>query len=304
MPVYNASAFLGETIESVLSQTRAPLEVLVVDDLSTDDSVAVARRFPVTVLTPGRKLWTGGARTHGLRAARGDYYAVIDADDVWLPHHLERVASMLDAHPDAVCAFSAAEQFGSASGVLFPIFAPGQVMDAPPIAMRRIPATHSTAIGRRAAMLACGGYPEGEVRHWADDYDLMLRLSAFGGFICTHDVTARYRIHAQQMSRSEHLQCADAYQSRATFLEAVRASGSRERFLELEAVLRATFWKDVRDAIDWTQDKVLHALARAASAYSIANRAAVAGIHLTAAAIATTRRIRRRATGRTASAAQ
>ena len=102
IPVYNGEAFLAEAIASALVQTHRTLEVLVVDDGSTDGSAAVAleftRRDPrVRYLTHpgGQHLGTSATRTLGIRESRGEYVAPLDADDVWLPAKVERQVAEL-----------------------------------------------------------------------------------------------------------------------------------------------------------------------------------------------------------------
>jgi len=101
MPVFNGEAFLADAIQSILAQGEDPLEVLVIDDGSTDASVAVAERFggPVRVL---RQANSGHvfARNRGLAAARGDYITTLDADDLYAPDKFTLQAGRLDRRPD------------------------------------------------------------------------------------------------------------------------------------------------------------------------------------------------------------
>lgn len=104
VPCYNGARYLRETLASALGQTRAPLEVLVVDDGSTDDSAGVAEAFglPVRVIRQAN----GGestARNRGIDEARGDWLAFLDADDVWEPHKLERQLAAVGPGDAASC---------------------------------------------------------------------------------------------------------------------------------------------------------------------------------------------------------
>ncbi len=91
IPCYNAEEFLGAALDSVLAQTRRPLEVLVVDDGSTDGSAAVAASYgsPVRVIRQ-ENLHHSVARNRGIDEAQGDWIALLDADDLWHPEKLER----------------------------------------------------------------------------------------------------------------------------------------------------------------------------------------------------------------------
>ncbi len=88
IPAYNAAAFLAETLASVFAQTVPPAEIIVVDDGSTDDTAGIARNLGATVISRAN----GGisaARNTGVRAARSEYLALLDADDLWMPEKLE-----------------------------------------------------------------------------------------------------------------------------------------------------------------------------------------------------------------------
>ena len=103
IPVYNGATYLAEAIESVLAQTYPPLEVIVADDGSTDDSAAVAARFaPAVQVFSQPNTGCGAARNLGVRHARGTHFAFLDADDDWMPGFLEKCVTFLEAHPEAI----------------------------------------------------------------------------------------------------------------------------------------------------------------------------------------------------------
>jgi glycosyltransferase involved in cell wall biosynthesis len=114
MPVFDGARHLAEAIEGVLSQTYRPLELIVVDDGSTDDSASVVRRFvpPVRLITQGHE-GCGSARNQGARAAQGEYLAFCDADDRYPRDRLDRQFDVLvsTARIDAV--FGEIEEFVS-----------------------------------------------------------------------------------------------------------------------------------------------------------------------------------------------
>jgi len=104
-PAYNAASFLPEAVRSVLNQTFSDLELVVVDDGSTDDTLTVARRLAAgdhrvrVVSTPN-----GGpaaARNLALRAARGTFIALLDSDDLFRPEFVARQLAIFARHPDA-----------------------------------------------------------------------------------------------------------------------------------------------------------------------------------------------------------
>ncbi len=117
IPVRNGARYLGEAIESVLAQTcSADIEVIVVDNGSTDGSRAVAESFG----TPGPKTvrvideprrGAAHARNSGTMSARGEYLAFLDADDLWAPGKLARQIHELEARQDLEMVFTHGENF-------------------------------------------------------------------------------------------------------------------------------------------------------------------------------------------------
>jgi succinoglycan biosynthesis protein ExoO len=97
IPAYNAGGFLHRAVRSAIKQTRAPLEILIVDDASTDDTFAVANELAaddsrVRVFKLPQNSGPAAARNAGLNAARGDWIAPLDADDAFVPSRLETLA--------------------------------------------------------------------------------------------------------------------------------------------------------------------------------------------------------------------
>jgi glycosyltransferase involved in cell wall biosynthesis len=112
IPVRDGEAFLGESLHSVLSQTRPPDEVIVVDDSSTDASARIARSYgdPVRVLR-GEHEGPSAARRQGVQAATGELVCFNDSDDLHLPHKLERQLERLAARPELDVSLCASEMF-------------------------------------------------------------------------------------------------------------------------------------------------------------------------------------------------
>jgi len=103
MPAYNVGAYIGDAIRSALAQTFTDLEIIVVDDGSKDHTADVVREFAATdarvrlVQQTNRGL--PGARNTAMRAARGEYFALLDSDDMWEPAFLAEQVAILEAHP-------------------------------------------------------------------------------------------------------------------------------------------------------------------------------------------------------------
>jgi glycosyltransferase involved in cell wall biosynthesis len=114
IPVYNGEKYLAEAIKSVLAQTYRPIEVIVVDDGSTDGSADVAKGFvPFVQCCFQPNGGTGAARNRGIDLARGSFFAFLDADDVWVKDKLTLQMAAFDANPDVDIVFGHVKQFHS-----------------------------------------------------------------------------------------------------------------------------------------------------------------------------------------------
>lgn len=112
IPVYNYERYLGEAVESVLNQTYKNLEVIVVDDGSTDQSGAVARSFANRGVRycPQIHAGIGPARNKGVELARGEFLAFLDADDRWPLEKIERQLRAFESDPELEMVFGYALQ--------------------------------------------------------------------------------------------------------------------------------------------------------------------------------------------------
>lgn len=124
MPFFNVERFIAPAIDSALAQSFQDWELLVIDDGSTDRSTEIARgyeeRFPGQIRyfehENHANRGASAARNLGGRHARGDFIAYLDADDIWLPHKLERQVELLAAHPEAGMVVGATKYWSSWTG--------------------------------------------------------------------------------------------------------------------------------------------------------------------------------------------
>ncbi|MBD2603495.1 glycosyltransferase family 2 protein [Scytonema hofmannii FACHB-248] len=99
IPVYNSAKFLAEALDSVFAQTYHPLEVIIVDDGSTDDSAKIAKTYPSVRYLYQPNQGAATARNVGIASAEGELIALLDADDVWKPEKLSLQVEYLNQHP-------------------------------------------------------------------------------------------------------------------------------------------------------------------------------------------------------------
>src|ERR1044072_7097933 len=100
IPVYNGARFLLAALESVFAQTYRPFEVIVVDDGSADDSGRIAQSFSGVHYIRQANQGVAAARNTGIEAARGEFYAFLDQDDLWTPEKLRLQIQHMLNHPD------------------------------------------------------------------------------------------------------------------------------------------------------------------------------------------------------------
>jgi len=220
MIFHDPGAFFDEAIRSVLDQTHAAWELLLVDDGCTDGSDAVARRYAEAhpdriryLHHPGRaNRGTGPTRNLGITEASGRYFTELDADDVWLPGFLEKHVGMLEADPSLDMAFSPVQRWYSWSGdpedeardwVARPWPLGHDIIEPPgllPVMLESSPqgGVPKGLVMRREAVAAVGGYPS-EFRDMYEDQALLAKLALSSRTRIGDTWLYRYRRHPQSM---------------------------------------------------------------------------------------------------------
>lgn len=195
LSVYNARPYLEECIDSVLRQTYRDFEFLIVDDGSTDDSWEIVKKFSDQRMITFQIKNCGVARAKNflLEKARGEWIAVIDADDVWHPLKLEIQIKYLKMNPDCVLAGTFARIIDKEG---FPLHIEPKITDWQSLSQmisKRNLFTHSSVIYRLDACKQVGGYNI-SVHHYLADYELMKALCSIGKAVNLPVPLVRYRI--------------------------------------------------------------------------------------------------------------
>ncbi|HTK46403.1 MAG TPA: glycosyltransferase [Gemmatimonadaceae bacterium] len=202
MAVHDGERFVGEAVDSVLAQSFRDLELIVVDDGSRDRSAEIvrARVDPrIRLLTNDRNFGLAASLNRGIAAARGEFIARLDADDVALPARLARQVAYMDAHPDVALAGSWHEEM-SEEGV------PGAQVRAPTAHWELrwhlclySPFAHSAVLWRRELVAReIGAYDERLA--YSMDYDLWWRISTRLFVANVPEYLVRLRTHATSMT--------------------------------------------------------------------------------------------------------
>ncbi len=204
IPAYNSERYLGEAIESVLAQTYAPVETIVVDDGSSDDTAAVARSFPEVELIAQENAGPAAARNRGFAASRGELLAFHDSDDLMTPDKLAVQVREMLADPAIGCVLAEQELLVEA-GAELPFWAEGTkvptVMPARPEELADEPDVHTmTMVVRREVFERVGGFDE-EMRT-AEDFDWLLRAAEDGvEFARLPRVLLKRRVHPTSLTQ-------------------------------------------------------------------------------------------------------
>lgn len=195
IPLYNGSAWIEETITSVLQQSLRPARVIVVDDGSTDDSPAKAAGFSgvEVVANPGKG--PNVARNAGLAMSNAPYIAFLDQDDVWHQDHLRYLMDAYEAHPDAGLVLSRAKNFNDGTAASFDLSDRScEAVDAWDAYPKNVYAgTPGLFLFRRELLVAEGGWPEALCG--ASDYAITLIMSINRPLIRFAGKTLAYRQH-------------------------------------------------------------------------------------------------------------
>jgi glycosyltransferase involved in cell wall biosynthesis len=204
IPSYNQAYFLHEAIESVLAQTYPHLEVVVVDDGSTDNTVEVASRYPGVKYIRQENRGLAGARNTGIRHSTGQYLIFLDADDRLTPNALESGLACFEAHPESAFVWGRCRFVALDGAVLGDDLGFTVESDHYAAMLRRsyIP-MHATVMFRRTVFEAVGPYDIS--LKVCEDYDLYLRITRAFPISCHEAVVAEYRQYGASMSRNASL---------------------------------------------------------------------------------------------------
>jgi glycosyltransferase involved in cell wall biosynthesis len=204
IPCYNRASYVGEAVDSVLDQTYENLEVIVVDDGSTDDSLAVVRsygdRVKVLQHPGGVNRGQSAAINLGVAHADGEYVAILDSDDYWALDKLEKQVAVLQADPAIGLVYGNARVVDAYGNLLYTRYGeyheernePGRIL------VDCYFSVPSNALIRHAVLDAVGGFNE-ELRA-AQDHDMAIRIAEATRLAYIPDVMFQYRRHGDSIS--------------------------------------------------------------------------------------------------------
>jgi glycosyltransferase involved in cell wall biosynthesis len=208
IPSYNRADYIGETIESVLQQTYSNIEVVVIDDGSTDNTAQVVEPFaPRVRYIRQENAERGASRNHGLRLAKGEYIAFLDSDDLWLPDKAERGIHFLRDRPGVGMLCTDAIEIDGEGKERRLLHARGYSGKVTGKLLQNNFVIMPTHLARTSVVREIGGFREERKLSGSEDWEMWVRLSLVAEIAYIPQVTAKYRVHtANTMSSAEGMQ--------------------------------------------------------------------------------------------------
>ena len=207
VPVFNGERYLRDCLESALSQSHTPVEVIVVNDGSTDATASILDEYGDRIqVIHQENLGQGAALNRAIAASKGQFVSFLDCDDIWDCNKIERQVSVFRKFPEALAVYcdhrnidgeGAVTGQSGASGY---VRCSGQILE--PLIRGNFIVSPSTVMVRASALRAAGGLDEGCPSLGSKDYGLWLRLAARGPFIYQCETMLSYRWHSSSMSSS------------------------------------------------------------------------------------------------------
>jgi glycosyltransferase involved in cell wall biosynthesis len=233
LPAYNRAGSILAAVDSVLGQTFRDFELLVVDDGSTDGTMAAldgVRDPRLRLLANPRNMGAGAARNTGIRAARADWVAFQDSDDEWLPRKLALQLARLDAagdgHVAAYCGMAVVGGLDEGAGRTSLRYIPDPQLakvegDIQAALLRESLVSTQTLIARRDSLLAIGGFDESLPA--LEDWDCAIRLAALGPFAFVDEPLVMQHFSANSITRHRDRRLAARKTILAKHLSALQA---------------------------------------------------------------------------------
>ena len=201
IPAYNSVKFLPDALESALQQTFKDIEVIIINDGSSDNTQqwVLKHNDPRITLISQQNLGKSAARNRGISHSKGEYIAFLDADDIWEPTKLEKQVNCLDAHPDVGLVYTwtaLADETGLPTGRITASHSAGRVWKS--LILKNILGCGSTPTIRRQCFDTVGLFsPDLPL---AQDWDMWLRIAAYYDFAVIKQPLVRYRKHSGNTS--------------------------------------------------------------------------------------------------------
>ncbi len=283
MACHNSSAYLDEAVRSVLDQTLGNLELILIDDCSTDNTIEIGKHYQieddrVSVIALPVKSGPACARNAGIRLARGEWVGILDSDDIAMPSRFEEQLRLANSDKKLVMVGSGAMSIDKDGHVIKEYRYPTDHKDL----VRKLYSLqaflpHSSIVYRRDAVRRLAYFnPRYSL---SEDYDLWLRLSEVGEMASIDEPLVKIRKHERNVSNSERGLLQHRFGSAATICHFLRIQGCSDpstsneettwqeffrwadkRMMEEAVYERREAWADARAAYFGTSNRLTGAL--------------------------------------------
>jgi len=194
MPAYNQAEFIGEAIQSVLNQTYQHFELIIVDDMSTDNTSQVVKCFKdhrIQYILHDKNRMLPVARNTGIRASSGDIIALLDADDYYHPEKLEKHVAYLDSNPSIGVTYNPRFNLDYSRATISELVRPPVTVDLRDLVIG-FPFAPSDMVIRRDWIFQVGLFDESFI-HFSEDLDINCQLALAGCKFASVDRALNYR---------------------------------------------------------------------------------------------------------------
>lgn len=208
LPVYNAELYLDECLQSIINQSYKNLEIIIVNDGSSDRSLEIIKEYALIdkriIVLDEPNSGIVSSLNKGIKVSSGDFIARMDSDDISLPYRLEKQLSYLSDNNLDVCGchYFTIDKYGSIDGLkLVPIS-----FDTIRISLAtEVPFAHPSVLIRKCFLIKHKLYYSQSIFNKAEDYDLWVKMYTRGAlFGNIDDVLFKYRILSNSLSRKNH----------------------------------------------------------------------------------------------------
>lgn len=196
IPAYNAEKYIAEAVESIINQTYKNLEILIINDCSTDNTEKIIRKYMkrdsrIVLINNTKNLRISKTLNKGLKKAKGKYIVRMDSDDWSYPTRIEKQKELMEKNPNIVLSSGNMEICDNEMTVKNKSNLPTSDRDIRKVLLQYNPMVHPAMIYKRETALSIGGYDE-EIK--SEDYMFTIDMSSKGDLANLNDILIKYRI--------------------------------------------------------------------------------------------------------------